>query len=151
MKILALLFIAAGLCGQSIDSAAVDAIIRDALVASRTRARIFEPLGISGVKLTSTEAQQAADHASPHMKAEGGSVEITNWYQDDKQVRPAGSIKAGVRDLSQWVRVQLSGGAVDGKRLVSRKNLMETHRPQIVIPGTDADQMFAAYGMGWRI
>jgi len=66
------------------------------------RGRIFEPLGMSGVKLTSSEAQQAADHASPHMKAEGGKVEITTWYQDDKQIRPAGSIKAGVRDLSQW-------------------------------------------------
>jgi len=28
---------------------------------------------------------------------------------------------------------------------------METHTAQIVIPNTDADQMFAAYGMGWRI
>lgn len=115
------------------------------------RGRIFEPLGMSGVKLTSSEAQQAADHASPHMKAGGGKVEITTWYRDDEQIRPAGSIKAGVRDLSQWVRLQLSDGTLEGKRLVSRKNLMETHTAQIVIPGTDADQMFAAYGMGWRI
>jgi CubicO group peptidase (beta-lactamase class C family) len=114
------------------------------------RSRIFEPLGMSGVKFTSGEAQQAADHASPHLKA-AGTVEITSWYPDDNQIRPAGSIKAGVRDLSQWVRFQLGDGTFEGKRLVSQKNLMETHSGQIVIAGGDPDQMFSEYGMGWRI
>jgi CubicO group peptidase (beta-lactamase class C family) len=115
------------------------------------RARIFEPLGMSGVKFTATEAQQSADHASPHLKSSGGKVEITTWYQDDKQIRAAGSIKAGVRDLSQWMRFQLGDGTFGGKRLVSQNNLMETHTAQIVIPRWDKNQMFAAYGMGWRI
>jgi len=82
------------------------------------------------------------------------SAAATTWYQDDKQIRPAGSIKAGARDLRQWMRLQLpdgTDGTVDGKRLVSRKNLMETHTTQIVVQVTKADQMFAAYGMGWRI
>jgi CubicO group peptidase (beta-lactamase class C family) len=114
------------------------------------RQRIFAPLGMAGVKLTASEAEQAADHASPHLEI-GGKVEITNWYRDDHQIRPAGSIKAGVRDLSQWVRFQLGDGTFEGKRLVSRKNLMETHTGQIVIPRTDEEQMFAEYGMGWRI
>ena len=115
------------------------------------RARILEPLGMSGVRLTSTEAQQSADHASPHLKSSGGKIEISTWYQDDKQIRPAGSIKAGVRDLSQWVRFQLGDGTFTGKRLLSQKNLMETHTAQIVVPRWDTDQLFAAYGMGWRI
>jgi CubicO group peptidase (beta-lactamase class C family) len=115
------------------------------------RSRIFGPLGMSGVKLTSTEAQQASDHASPHLRSGGGKVEIVSWYQDDKQIRPAGSIKAGVRDMSKWVRFQLGDGAFEGKRLVSSKNLAETHTAQIVIPPTDPEQMFHAYAMGWQV
>lgn len=114
------------------------------------RERIFEPLGMSGVRITSTEAQQAADHASPHLKGGGGKAEVTSWFQDDKMIRPAGSIKAGVRDMSQWVRFQLGDGAFAGKRLVSTKNLMETHTPQILVRQKEwPDQMFRSYAMGW--
>jgi len=48
-------------------------------------------------------------------------------------------------------RFQLGDGTFEGKRLVSRKNLMERHSGQIVIPRTDEEQMFAEYCMGWRI
>ena len=53
---------------------------------------------------TSGEAQKAADHASPHGHDADGKVVAIPWYNDDKQIRASGSIKASVRDLSQWLR-----------------------------------------------
>ena len=80
---------------------------------------------------------------------------VIPWYNDDKQIRASGSIKASVRDLSQWLRFQLSGGKSDGKRLISAEALEETHTPQIPVPLSAADRaagaMQASYGLGWHI
>jgi CubicO group peptidase (beta-lactamase class C family) len=119
------------------------------------RQRLFTPLGMKGAVFTPSEALKG-DHATPHRRGEGGKAEPMGWYPDDKQIRASGSIKAGVRDLSQWVRMQLAGGALDGRRVVSAAALAETHTPQVVLPldrrrarATGATQV--SYGLGWQI
>jgi CubicO group peptidase (beta-lactamase class C family) len=119
------------------------------------RRRLFTPLGMKGAVFTRSDALRA-DHATPHRRGEGGKAEPVEWYPDDKQIRASGSIKAGVRDLSRWVRLQLSGGALDGRRIVSEAALGETHTPQVVVPldrararATGATQI--SYGLGWQI
>ena len=53
--------------------------------------------------------------------------------------------------------MQLAGGVYEGKRLVSEKNLRETHLPSMVIrlapPASDLqpDYNQSSYGMGWQI
>jgi CubicO group peptidase (beta-lactamase class C family) len=118
--------------------------------------RLFDPLGMKGAVFTSTAAQMAADHASPHRRAPDGKVEVIPWYPDDKQIRASGSIKAGARDLSRWLRLQLGGGVVDGRLVISAAALRQTHTPQVVVPPdrreaplTDTTQV--SYGLGWRI
>jgi CubicO group peptidase (beta-lactamase class C family) len=119
------------------------------------RRRLFTPLGMKGAVFTRADALKA-DHATPHRRGEGGKAEPMEMYPDDKQIRASGSIKAGVRDLSQWVRMQLAGGTLDGKRVVSGEALAETHTPQVVVPlgrararSTGATQV--SYGLGWQI
>lgn len=118
--------------------------------------RLFTPLGMTGVVFSRSAALKTPDHASPHGLGEAGKIEVIPWYDDDKQVRGSGSIKAGVRDLSRWVRFQLAEGEWEGKQLVSRAVLLETHRPQIVtaIPAPledEAETTQSSYGLGWRI
>jgi CubicO group peptidase (beta-lactamase class C family) len=120
------------------------------------RKELFEPLGMKGAVFTRSEALKAADHATPHRRGPGGKPQPIDWYPDDRQIRASGSIKAGARDLSRWVRMQLAGGSLEGKRVVSAEALAETHAPQIVVP---LDRTFArlagttqvSYGLGWRI
>ena len=118
--------------------------------------RLLDPLGMTGAVFTRSEALKAPDHASPHRRNADGKIEVIPWYNDDDQVRASGSIKAGVRDLGRWLRFQLAGGVLDGKRDVSASALAETHAPQIVMPldrelarMTETTQM--SYGLGWRI
>jgi CubicO group peptidase (beta-lactamase class C family) len=118
--------------------------------------RIFDPLGMSGAVFTSSAVQQAPDHASPHQRDREGQVKVIPWYPDDQQIRGAGSIKAGARDLSKWLRFQLGDGTFAGRRLVSAANLAETHTPEVVIrlSGAQARQLEAtqaSYGLGWRL
>ena len=120
--------------------------------------RIFDPLGISGADFSVTVAEKAPDHATPHRKHRDGKIEPIPWRNIDN-IGPAGSINAGVADLSKWLRFQLSDGTFQGKRLVSAKNLEETHTPQMVmrIEGptkelaqhTETNQM--SYGLAWFI
>jgi CubicO group peptidase (beta-lactamase class C family) len=119
------------------------------------RQRIFEPLEMTGASFTTTVAEKAPDHASPHRKKDG-RVEVIPWYPIERP-EPAGSINAGARDLARWLRFQLGNGTHQGRRLVSAAALAETHTPQTIIrmEGTardmnpDTHQM--SYGMAWVI
>src|SRR5262249_50088262 len=65
--------------------------------------------------------------------------------------RASGSIKAGVRDLAPWLRLQLVGEVYAGKRLVSAAALAETHRPQVVVRSPRDDALPRSYGLGWHV
>ncbi|MEO8025672.1 MAG: DUF3471 domain-containing protein, partial [Bryobacteraceae bacterium] len=60
-------------------------------------------------------------------------------------------------DLTQWLRLQLGDGALGAHRLISAKNLRETHTPQMVIRpeewgrsyNPETNQM--TYGMAWTL
>jgi CubicO group peptidase (beta-lactamase class C family) len=110
--------------------------------------RLFDPLGMKGAVFTHAARLAAPDHAYPHRRGAGGKAEVGPWFDDSKQLRASGSIKAGVRDLAPWLRLQLAGGVFEGKRLVSAAALEETHRPQVVVPGGDG---LHSYGLGWHV
>jgi len=117
--------------------------------------RLFKPLQMKDAVFTSGDAQNAPDHASPHGHDADGKVTIIPWYRDDKQIRASGSIKASVRDLSQWLRFQLADGKIDGKQIVSAAALEETHTPRIPVPLSPAQRAAgatqASYALGWHI
>jgi CubicO group peptidase (beta-lactamase class C family) len=118
--------------------------------------RILDTLEMKNTNFTATMALKAPDHASPHRRNSEGKIEAIPWYLIDKP-EPAGCINSCARDLAQWVRFQLSDGTLKGKRLVSPKNLEETHTPQTIIRlegdvrDMNPDTLQISYGMGWVI
>jgi CubicO group peptidase (beta-lactamase class C family) len=118
--------------------------------------RILDPLEMKSTSLTTTKALASPDHASPHRLNSEGQLEVIPRYPMDKP-EPAGSVNSCARDLCQWARFQLAQGTFAGKRLVSTKNLQETHAPQTIIrlEGTvrdmNPDTTQISYGMGWVI
>lgn len=122
-----------------------------------TQRRIFDPLGMKSASFSTSIAEKSADHATPHQK-KGSNIETMPWRNIDN-VGPAGSINASVRDLSNWLRLHLNEGVIDGKRLISAENVREMHTPQMVIrnegrwqlffPPTETSQL--SYGLGWFI
>ncbi len=121
--------------------------------------RIFDPLGITGANFSVTVAQKAPDHATPHRKTRDGKRESIPWRNIDN-VAPAGSINAGVGDLSKWLRFQLGDGTFQSKRLVSARQFEETHTPQMVMriegPGArelarETETTQQSYGLAWII
>ncbi|MHC5006262.1 MAG: serine hydrolase [Planctomycetota bacterium] len=105
--------------------------------------RLLEPLG-----MTSSNTSYAAAQADPRM-AKG-----YKWEQEDSElihqpmrnvdtVGPAGSINSNVRDMAQWVRLQLGRGTYDGNQLLSSQQHEQTWTKHITVGG-DVD-----YGLGW--
>ena len=119
------------------------------------REHIFEPLGMKGADVSANDAEKAADHATPHDERNGKVVTIP-WRNIDN-VGPAGSINAGVGDMTHWIAMQLDNGMYGGKQIISANSMKEMHTPQIVVPQGGEFELFfpqslqLSYGMGWFI
>jgi CubicO group peptidase (beta-lactamase class C family) len=120
------------------------------------RKKLLDPLDMKGVVFTRSEALKAADHAMPHRGDDSTKPAVIAWFDDDKKIRASGSVKTSVRDLERWLRFHLGEGTVDGKEIVSRVELRETYRPQMVTPilsllADEAETTQASYALGWRV
>lgn len=120
------------------------------------RTRIFEPLGMTHTR-TSFADWNASSHATGHMWSfEKQSVSVQP-FNDYTMIAPAGTIKSCVRDMAQWLRFQLAGGQIDGKRLISADALDETHKPNTVIrleglsKELNPETNLEAYALGWVV
>jgi CubicO group peptidase (beta-lactamase class C family) len=120
-----------------------------------TRERILEPLGMTGANFSTTDAEKAADHATPHRKKEE-RIEVIPWRNLDN-IAPAGAINAGVRDMSRWLRFQLGGGTFEGRRLLGAEVLAETRQAQMSLRIDEPGRRMApethliSYGLGWQL
>jgi CubicO group peptidase (beta-lactamase class C family) len=124
--------------------------------ADLVRGRILDPLGMKDTSFTTTVAERAADHASPHRLGASDRLEVIPWY-DMKVPDPAGSINSSARDLARWARFQLGDGTCGGRRVVSAASLAETHTPQNIIRlegqarSMNPETLQMSYGMAWVI
>lgn len=120
------------------------------------KSRITDPLGMAGVRFTTTEISATADRAAGHKKGKDGKVRPMPAY-DMPEPNPSGSIHLTARDLAAWLKFHLAGGVVNGKRLVSDKALNETKIPQNIIRlkgiarAMNPDTHQLSYGMGWVV
>jgi len=111
---------------------------------------------MKATRFTTTAIAEVADKASPYRLDADKKQRLMELYPM-KVPEPAGSIQSNACDLSKWLLFQLNNKMVDGKPLVSARNLEATHTPQIVIPLDAVDRIMfpetnqMSYGMGWVI
>src|SRR5438270_1743170 len=120
------------------------------------RTQIFEPLGMTHTR-TAFADWTASSHATGHQWSSETQRVSIQPFLDYTRIAPAGTIKSCVRDMAQWLRFQLAGGAIDGKRLLSAAALEETHTPQTVIGiqgitrEASPETNLMSYGLGWTV
>ncbi|MCX4777299.1 serine hydrolase [Streptomyces sp. NBC_01264] len=112
---------------------------------------LFKPAGMTR---TSTEFKafiDAPDHASTHVKNANGTW-TPRFVRDPDAQAPAGGVSSTARDMSRWLRLQLSGGTLDGQRIVPADTLARTHLPEIVSqPPASPTGRTGFYGLGWNV
>lgn len=120
------------------------------------RTRIFAPLQMTNTVVSDAEWEKR-DHATGHhydWKTERISVQKPI---ETTSLGAAGAIKSSARDMANWVRFQLGGGAVDYKQLVDPDALNETRTPHTVVRienltrDLNPETNVMSYGMGWTI
>ncbi len=113
--------------------------------------RILTPLGMTH---TNTSIRDDKDNFSMPHNESGGKLRVLKQGNVDSAASAAG-LNASVKDLSQWLRLQLGRGTIDGKQIFSKERSGEMWAQNTIIgvnpfPAKDApNQIFSGYGLGW--
>ncbi len=141
--------------GHAANSVAVGRITGKGFLAT-LRERILAPLGMTGTSGGAATPLELKDLSGWHVVVDGRPVEIEPVYTD--QYLSSGGMVVSGADALAWLRLHLNGGLVDGRQVVAREALLETHRPHAVAtPGKDGPTLFypdahmAAYALGWAV
>ncbi len=113
--------------------------------------RILTPLGMT--RTTVSIRDNKDNYALPHNES-GGKLRVLRQGNVDGAASAAG-LNASVKDLSNWLRLQLGRGSIDGKQIFSKDRSGEMWAQNTILgvnpfPAKDAPtQMFSGYGLGW--
>ena len=118
--------------------------------------RVLQPLGMTGTSGGAATRDALADQAGWHVR-DGDAVLAMPPHHTDNCLGSGGMVVSGL-DALQWLRLHLNGGLVDGRQVIPKEALAETHRPQAVAtPGKDIVSLFypgarlGAYALGWAV
>src|SRR5689334_20895196 len=96
--------------------------------------------------------EAASNRALLHVEVNGHWV--AKYTREPDARSPAGGVSSTVRDLAQWLRLQLGNGMFDGVKVIDAEALAETHRPQVIRvppPANPAIDRAGFYGLGWNV
>lgn len=114
--------------------------------------RLFQRLGMDHTSYRFADFMAQPDRAIPHMRIDG-VWQVTREQRQPDPEAPAGGASSNVRDLGQWLKLQLGAGTFEGEEVVAAAPLGQTHVPQIAQhdPANPAVDRTSFYGLGWNV
>ena len=110
---------------------------------------LFKPLGMTSTSYRWSDYRDNANKAAIHVFVDGKAV--PRYLRNPDAEAPAGSASSSIRDMAQWVRLQLAVGKFNGKQIIAADALEETHTAQIQRGVSPATGKPSSYGMGWGV
>jgi CubicO group peptidase (beta-lactamase class C family) len=107
--------------------------------------RILKPLGMNATNFSVRTMGQTADFSWGYHNKDGKLEKFPALENQDSDA-PAGAINSNAKDMGQWLRLLLGGGAIDGKRLVSEKGFQDMLVKHIKVGNAQFGD--AHYGLG---
>jgi CubicO group peptidase (beta-lactamase class C family) len=112
---------------------------------------LFDPLGMTATSYRHSDYENAASKAVIHVPT-GKRTWAARYTRDADAEAPAGGASSSVRDLAQWIRLQLGNGVYAGSQLINPAALQVTHVPHSVSNPPATPQARAGfYGLGWNV
>jgi len=112
---------------------------------------LFRPLGMSASRYRHSDYEKATDKAAIHVPL-GNKEWAAKFSRDADAEAPAGGASSSVRDLAQWLRLQLGNGTYQRKPVIDPAALQETHVPHAVSgPASAPAERSRFYGLGWNV
>ena len=110
---------------------------------------LYAPLGMTSTSSRHADFVKRQNRASLHVIVNGTWVAKIE-RQPDAQA-PAGGVSSTVRDLAQWLRLELRNGVFDGKPLIAPEALAATHVPLMTRGKNPLTGGESFYGLGWNV
>lgn len=112
---------------------------------------LFRPLNMTRSNTSITQFNPGDNNISdPHQWIDGEVVTIERRNFDN--VGPSASVNTSVRDMAQWIRLQLGEpGVYQGERLLSERVMRDMHHPHIATGRANREATVNAYGYGWQL
>lgn len=119
--------------------------------------RVLIPLGMLSTSGGAATMSDLHDTAGWHVNLGRETREIDPVCTD--LYLGGGGMWVSGADAAQWLRLQLNGGLVDGRQVIPRDAIKETHTPQVISnPGPDSiitlinpKAHMGAYALGWAV
>jgi CubicO group peptidase (beta-lactamase class C family) len=111
--------------------------------------RIFKPLGMKHTTFSIEEMGKSDEAALGYLERKNELRRMP--YRNFSYVAPAAGINTSVEDLMKWMKMLLSGGVHEGKKMLSSGILQEMFAAQIIVSGyaENPETLMSAYGLGW--
>ncbi len=111
--------------------------------------KLYNPLAMNST------SSRYADFVARRNKALGHVLVDGKWMQkfkrDPDAQSPTGGVSSSVNDVAKWIRLQLADGKFDGKQVVDKDALAETHHPHMLTGFNPFTQLPTFYGLGWNV
>jgi CubicO group peptidase (beta-lactamase class C family) len=141
-----IMYLAAGEVVEAVTGKSWDAFIKE---------RFFQPLGMTTSNSSITAFQPNGNIAAPHNEVKGKNIAIdyVNW----DNINAAGSINSCVAELSQWIKLQLNKGTLEGKTYWTENRAYEMWDNVTAKPVSKwqrhnmPSRHFNGYGLGWDL
>lgn len=113
---------------------------------------IFAPLGMTRTSVPPAGLPAGGNVTRLHQRRGGKILQLpVEWPHQDwiYKFAPAGGITSTVKDMTQWLRLHLNRGQVDGKRLIKEKTMDFLHTPATPVSAKLGEGGLMQYGQAW--
>lgn len=111
--------------------------------------RLYAPLGMTATSSRHANFLRRSNRAALHVREDGAWAARLTRAPDAQS--PAGGVSSSVRDLAQWMRLELARGTHDGTPLIAPAAIEETRKPLISRGRNPVSGATSFYGLGWNI
>ncbi len=125
-------------------AAAVDMSWEDA-----SRELLFAPLGMTSTSARYADFEAEENRASLHVWIDDAWQPAFTFDSDTQS--PAGGISSSANDLTQWLRLLLADGTVDGQEIIPAAALLEARVPVVTRQRNPFTGQPTFYGRGWAM
>jgi CubicO group peptidase (beta-lactamase class C family) len=126
-------------------------IVTDTTWESFVKVHLLDPLHMNHTSASWSFLTHDANAATAHTVINDTIIKIP--YSNVENIGPCASFNSCVKDLSNWLLMQLDSGRFEGNRIVPFAVLRETWRSQMIVnePGDPLfpTKHFSTYGLGW--
>lgn len=114
--------------------------------------RLLEPIGMTTTAANWHLLKDKKNAIDPHVPIDG-KLQMIDRYTNTIFDAAAG-IYSNVDDIAKWLQFNLDKGKVNGRQIISEKQMNEMITPQTLQPNRTTppyNSLFKAYGLGWQL